>query len=81
MKKTFTNHIISYGIVLFLLIFLIMIEQTLSLSCQFVPIEYKAKFISKSDDYTLIENKQLIHWFYQRFIQMNIKFPWSKIFF
>ncbi|CAF3480693.1 unnamed protein product [Adineta steineri] len=41
--------------------------------------EYKAKFISKSNDYTSIENQRLIHWFYQKFIQMNIAFPWSLI--
>ncbi|CAF1080340.1 unnamed protein product [Adineta steineri] len=56
-----------------------MIQQTMSISCEFIQMEYKAKFISKSNDYTSIENQQLIHWFYQKFIQMNIAFPWNLI--
>ncbi|CAF1078053.1 unnamed protein product [Adineta steineri] len=56
-----------------------MIQQTISISCEFIQMEYKAKFISKSNDYTSIENQRLIHWFYQKFIQMNIAFPWSLI--
>ncbi len=58
-----------------------MIQQTSSMLCQSDQREYKAKFISKPNDYTLIENKVFINWFYQKFLQMNIKFPWSKIFF
>ncbi|CAF1010795.1 unnamed protein product [Adineta steineri] len=56
-----------------------MIQQTISVSCEFIQTEYKAKFISKSNDYTSIENQRLTHWFYQKFIQMNIAFPWSLI--
>jgi hypothetical protein len=48
------------------------------MSCELIQIQYKAKFISKSNDYIPIETKSIIHWFYKKFIQMNIRFPWSK---
>ncbi|CAF0831390.1 unnamed protein product [Rotaria sp. Silwood1] len=53
-----------------------MIQQTMSIPCEHIQMEYKAKFLSKSNDYTLIENKKFINWFYQKFTQMNIQFPW-----
>jgi hypothetical protein len=82
MKGNFTDHITSsYSIMLCLLIIITMIQQTFSILCQSDQREYKTKFISKPNDYTLIENKLFINWFYQKFLQMNIKFPWSKIFF
>ncbi|CAF1021614.1 unnamed protein product [Rotaria sp. Silwood1] len=56
-----------------------MIQQTMSISCEHIQMEYKAKFLSKSNDYTLIENKKFINWFYQKFTQMNIQFPWNLI--
>ncbi|CAF0734984.1 unnamed protein product [Rotaria sordida] len=56
-----------------------MIQQTMSISCQRIQIAYKAKFISKSNDYILIEKKSFINWFDQKFTQMNIRFPWNLI--
>lgn len=63
---------------LFLIVLNTMLQETISMSCESIQIQYKAKFISKSNNYIPIENQPLIHWFYQKFIQMNILFPWSK---
>jgi hypothetical protein len=62
----------------FLIILFTVIHAAFSMSCELIQMQYKEKFISKSNDYIKIETKSIIHWFYKKFIQMNIRFPWSK---
>jgi len=78
-KKNSADHIdSSQWEMRFLIILFTVIHAAFSMSCAPIQIQYKEKFISKSNDYIKIETKSIIHWFYKKFIQMNIRFPWSK---
>jgi hypothetical protein len=77
-ERKSADHFISHCKMLFFVMLFTTIQQTISISCQ---TQYKTKFISISNDYTSIETKPFINWFYQKFIKMNIHFPWSKTFY
>jgi hypothetical protein len=78
MKEKSSNYIDNHSDMLCLIVLFIVIQQTISTSCENIQIEDKTKFILKSDSYTPIDNNSLINWFYQKFSIMNIQFPWGK---
>ncbi|CAF4594299.1 unnamed protein product [Rotaria socialis] len=54
-----------------------MIQQAMSIACQHLQDEYKAKFILKSHANALAENKSIFNWFYEKLTQLNVRYPWS----
>ncbi|CAM4755127.1 unnamed protein product [Rotaria magnacalcarata] len=56
-----------------------MIQQAMSIACQHMQDEYKAKFILKSYANTLAENKSIFNWLYEKFTQLNLRYPWNLI--
>ncbi|CAF4756188.1 unnamed protein product [Rotaria socialis] len=56
-----------------------MIQQAMSIACQHLQDEYKAKFILKSHANALAENKSIFNWFYEKLTQLNVRYPWNLI--
>ncbi|CAM2706304.1 unnamed protein product [Rotaria socialis] len=56
-----------------------MIQQAMSIACQHLQDEYKAKFILKSHANAVAENKSIFNWFYEKLTQLNVRYPWNLI--